>query len=228
MMGEVYRNSACNIGATGSLNSDGGLFHDKNPVDILPLSVKTQRLPETSIKEWSSARIELNGNYTIFEKDFWTKELSNAPLLSRGWVVQERIICPRMLHFGVRQVLWECLELDASEVYPHGRPDQDLAKHNLSSSSTYKPLKPLVDSNSIPDTRTAEDIPADNFAIWKKVIYMSASTNLTKSSDKQHFYFRSGKIHAGPPWRSISGWNLEELYLRLPVLEGPGLETTER
>jgi hypothetical protein len=31
MMDEVYRNSACNIGATGSLNSDGGLFHEQEP-----------------------------------------------------------------------------------------------------------------------------------------------------------------------------------------------------
>ena len=183
MMGEVYRNSACNIGATGSFNSDGGLFHDRNPGDILPLSFETNWSPETNIQGWGSDRFELNDNYTIFEKDFWNKELSSAPLLSRGWVVQERLLCSRMLHFGTRQILWECLELDASEVYPNGRPDQDLAKHNLSDSSTYKPLKPLVDSNSIAD-KPPESIPWYHFGVWKKVIYLSAASNLTKSSDK--------------------------------------------
>ena len=233
MMGEVYRNSACNIGATGSLNSDGGLFHYRNPVDILPLSIETQWLPETSIKNWASDRIELNDNYTIFEKDFWNKELSNAPLLSRGWVVQERILCPRMLHFGARQILWECLELDASEVYPHGRPDQDLAKHNLSSSSTYQPMKPLVDSNGIPAISSAESISMENFTIWKKVIYLSAGTNLTKSSDKLASISGVAKSMRVPPndqylaglWKSyIFGF----LFWKVPDGRQPNGERSKR
>ena len=32
------------------------------------------------------------------------------PLMKRGWVFQERILSPRVLHFGPQELLWECME----------------------------------------------------------------------------------------------------------------------
>jgi hypothetical protein len=32
------------------------------------------------------------------------------PLLKRGWVFQERLLAPRVLHFGPQELWWECLE----------------------------------------------------------------------------------------------------------------------
>jgi hypothetical protein len=44
-----------------------------------------------------------------------------SPLSTRGWVLQERILSPRVLSFGQDQVFWECNELrNASEAYPCG------------------------------------------------------------------------------------------------------------
>ncbi|KAK5655793.1 hypothetical protein OQA88_5331 [Cercophora sp. LCS_1] len=39
---------------------------------------------------------------------------------SHGWVQQERILSRRVVHFGKKQVFWECEELMASETYPEG------------------------------------------------------------------------------------------------------------
>ncbi|KAH7258677.1 heterokaryon incompatibility protein-domain-containing protein [Fusarium solani] len=40
---------------------------------------------------------------SMTEDDLW-------PLLSRGWVFQERILCPRNVYYGGPRLLWECCE----------------------------------------------------------------------------------------------------------------------
>jgi hypothetical protein len=35
---------------------------------------------------------------------------ADFPLLKRGWVHQERLLAPRVLHFGPQELWWECLE----------------------------------------------------------------------------------------------------------------------
>lgn len=55
---------------------------------------------------------------------------SSSPLSSRGWVLQERILSPRTLHYGREQMIWECrtsisTESRTSEVeqnWPYGSP----------------------------------------------------------------------------------------------------------
>jgi hypothetical protein len=44
-----------------------------------------------------------------------------SPLSKRGWVLQERMLSPRVLSFGEEQIYWECRELcNGSETYLHG------------------------------------------------------------------------------------------------------------
>lgn len=40
------------------------------------------------------------------------------PLLQHGWVVQERVLAPRMLNFAPGQIYWECRRLQSSEYHP--------------------------------------------------------------------------------------------------------------
>ena len=39
-------------------------------------------------------------------------------LAKRGWVFQERVLPPRVLYFGSRQISWECREGSACETFP--------------------------------------------------------------------------------------------------------------
>jgi hypothetical protein len=52
---------------------------------------------------------------TVFDVSFWTDHVDNAPVNSCAWVLQERILAPRVLHFCYDQVAWECGEFDAAE-----------------------------------------------------------------------------------------------------------------
>ncbi|KAF2467682.1 HET-domain-containing protein, partial [Lindgomyces ingoldianus] len=39
----------------------------------------------------------------------------NLPLLQRGWVLQERLLSPRVVHFGPRELYWECAQRNLCE-----------------------------------------------------------------------------------------------------------------
>jgi hypothetical protein len=46
--------------------------------------------------------------------------VGQAPLNTRGWVMQERLLSRRILHFGSDMIYWECCIRSASELRPHG------------------------------------------------------------------------------------------------------------
>lgn len=116
-MWEVYGNSVCTLAATASSNGDGGLFREHsvggpNPCKITP----------------RSGYFRDGGVYTgvgfHFLHDYeLIKRIDESPLCCRGWVAQERLLSPRILHFDSTQLWWECRELCASETYPQGLPE---------------------------------------------------------------------------------------------------------
>ena len=75
--------------------------------------------PCTLTLMWSD---HINRSWEIIDKNFWECYVSRAPLNRRGWVVQERWLSSRVLHYGRHQILWECRELDACETNPEGLP----------------------------------------------------------------------------------------------------------
>jgi hypothetical protein len=38
------------------------------------------------------------------------RQFEALPLLTRGWVYQERLLSPRVLHFASHKLMWECIE----------------------------------------------------------------------------------------------------------------------
>jgi hypothetical protein len=53
--------------------------------------------------------------------------VANAPLYTRGWVFQERLLAPRVLNFTRNQLFWECNDLHASKSWPAGLPPGTVA-----------------------------------------------------------------------------------------------------
>jgi hypothetical protein len=111
-MGSIYRNCVCNIAATGSSDYGGGLFQERNTHWVTPNKV----------------RIQYKGHdktYLASLLDPWGKWISRSALNRRGWVLQERLLSPRTLHFA-NQLFWECRMLQACETYPEGMPSDDV------------------------------------------------------------------------------------------------------
>ncbi|ORY06010.1 heterokaryon incompatibility protein-domain-containing protein [Clohesyomyces aquaticus] len=120
LMHAVYRNSYCNIVAADSKDSTGGLFRpqrdkgsrtDCRRSDVLPSRYKSKA--ESVLGE---------GEWKILHEGMWSDELLGAPIYERGWVFQERMLSPRLLHFTRSQIFWDCSTLSACEAFPTGIP----------------------------------------------------------------------------------------------------------
>ena len=59
-------------------------------------------------------------NCIMTDMFLWRRSTSDSPLNSRGCVFQERLLAPRILHFGGRQLFWECGILGAYVSFPKG------------------------------------------------------------------------------------------------------------
>lgn len=111
-MSEVYAKSYCNIAATHAVNGEG-CFVNRAVCRVEPCLIDSSKFSK-----------EPRGVYVIAYDDFWSINLRNAPLHQRGWVLQERLLSPRTIHFGDEQLFWECSHNTACESYPRGIPSQ--------------------------------------------------------------------------------------------------------
>lgn len=68
-------------------------------------------------------RASSDKTHIIGYDDFWCNNLLSTPLHKRAWVLQERVMSPRTIHFG-EQLFWECREHKACESYPTGIPEE--------------------------------------------------------------------------------------------------------
>lgn len=101
-MGDIYRNCLLSIAALGASNSNQGPFAERDPLVYKPCW-----MCKSVNGEDFYIRSSRGGNFL----DKWFK---NAALHKRGWVMQERLLSPRTLNFGI-SVIWECCEVLLSE-----------------------------------------------------------------------------------------------------------------
>ncbi|KAK4501730.1 hypothetical protein PRZ48_007539 [Zasmidium cellare] len=102
-----------------------------------------------------------------------------APLNLRGWVLQERILSKRILHFGKTQMLWECRELQAAETFPNGTSYDGSRPRGIKSLEPYAP-GPLekTDPGDKPDPRFWA------YNLWTGIASAYCKCSLTKPEDK--------------------------------------------
>ncbi|KAL2066064.1 hypothetical protein VTL71DRAFT_2135 [Oculimacula yallundae] len=104
-MGSVYAQGHINIAATYSLNGDGGLFNQSRGLSTSPCI-----FPIADGESMTEA--------ILYEEKVWQREVEETPLGRRAWVVQERVLAPRIVHFSSSQVFWECCQERQAELLP--------------------------------------------------------------------------------------------------------------
>lgn len=101
-MASIYASSFVTIAATRSANPDGGLYttdayrsaHTNGCIE-LPYGIYI-RNKKGQVVDGEPAQVTL-------------------PLLTRAWVLQERFLSPRVVHFGTNGLSWECNTICTSE-----------------------------------------------------------------------------------------------------------------
>lgn len=117
-MYEVHKNSFCNISATASFDGTQGMYRKREARELWEneTMLSTEGIPGPE----PSHRVQ---KCTVIDLKFWEKTVDGAPVNTRAWVLQERLLAPRVVHFCENQIAWECHQKDAAESWPHGLPE---------------------------------------------------------------------------------------------------------
>ena len=208
-MGNIYRYSLCNIAATGAKDGRDGLFRflERIPASVKPLAINIPDFGQPKFDELdpddptsidSSKWLGMPhpredapwvgmppGHYHCVNRYLWYQNVSDSPLAARAWVVQERLLAPRVLHFGRRQIFWECNELKSCELYPNGLPEEadllstaELKCKEITSGHPY-PMSPATPQDWN-DTGPCPRI----LRSWNDVVKVYSKAKLTFEGDK--------------------------------------------
>ncbi|KAI8659159.1 HET domain-containing protein [Fusarium sp. Ph1] len=99
-MATYYTNAHVTLAATAAPDGTVGLFPEPHAEDQPLLLEGTNKRGE---QYHLVARTSINH---VFEDE--QDALTEFPLMTRGWVYQEHILSRRFLHFGRRELMWEC------------------------------------------------------------------------------------------------------------------------
>ncbi|KAJ1334082.1 HET domain-containing protein [Microdochium nivale] len=200
-MHKVYTHSYCNISAAGAVDSSRGLFFDRDPqlshsgevrmcVEGLGLS------PDGGVDYIDCSIVDIN---------FWGNSIGKCPLNTRGWVLQERLLSPRVLHFAKNQLFWECREHSAAECYPDRLPRS--VRNSLP--AMFKKLDPASRSKNLHRRGGNGDESMFYHQVWNSIVRAYSATRLTHGSDKlialsgvaKYFAPRIGDVYVVGMWR---------------------------
>jgi hypothetical protein len=90
-MEDVYTSAYCTVAATSAVDSNAG-FLERN--------ISSEYV---YVQDDSGRPV-----YVCTDMADFDKEVEEAPLNTRAWVMQERLLSRRTIHFGASQTYWEC------------------------------------------------------------------------------------------------------------------------
>ena len=143
LMTEVYGACALNIAATAAEDASVGCFFNRK-------------------NTWRCQASPSSTGRPIYDCYSYIALLPKDRLGERAWVVQERYLSRRTLHFSENQVFWECGGNSACEIYPSGYP------------------------SCVTEHQGSFVLPKHQLSIerWARIVGDYSKGNLTKSSDK--------------------------------------------
>ena len=110
-MHDVYRNSIRNIVIEPSADSSAlDRFKQASIKEVEWVNLKWKQ-------PWFGKR---RVSYTIQRNDFGESGIHRTQLSARGWIFQDLMISPRILHVYDDQLFWECPTMSACESYHSG------------------------------------------------------------------------------------------------------------
>ncbi|KUJ07008.1 HET-domain-containing protein [Mollisia scopiformis] len=212
-MYQIYRYSYCNLSATAAVDSSVGLFFQREPRDLwetdinlnvegviresLAVSLRTNQaltaqlgatVPESNpeIQRQETPRIE---RCRILDVSFWTRYVEDAPVNTRGWVFQERLMAPRVLHFCQNQIAFECRHHYAAESCWTGLHNFRMQGGDIVQRDKFKSLIPHRDNGSLGNLESDNPFldptsQIDIYRRWKRVVEVYSKMRLTNPKDK--------------------------------------------
>jgi hypothetical protein len=196
-MGEVYGHSFCNISATAAGDGSYGLSSERlnNQLTTETVDLRTDGIP-------SQKKTTKFQRCNILPLSFWDQNIEGGAVNLRSWVLQERLMSPRVIHFCKDQLVWECGERDAIGQRSGLRPIFQLRNRELIAGGRFKGLDPMVDGKMLREARLLRGRRAMRqhnrmhdpdvhlvpriygYELWKRTVEVYSKTQLTNPYDK--------------------------------------------
>lgn len=216
LMDKVYHESYLNISATTSPDSSGGLFQKR---DIVALNEEKVNLNVSGLADFENPKTEKEENAhagamknsirralscfrrvrrsgglrkcTLVDVSLWDDLVELSMVNTRGWVYQERLLAPRILHFCDGQIAWECSERNCTERYPEGIPYSQLKSGEIVEGNLLKSFEPEREGRMLREARLSkiEDPDRDlprlyTYELWRRIVEVYSQKDLTVPGDK--------------------------------------------
>ncbi|KAK6441173.1 hypothetical protein LTR95_002597 [Oleoguttula sp. CCFEE 5521] len=102
MMEHVYSNSVLTIAAAYATGPRKGLFPE-----VLRRASVTKRACQV---HWRAVALDPATIWDLSDAAVFNSTVSSEHLFTRGWVLQERLLSKRVLHFGTEELFWQCAD----------------------------------------------------------------------------------------------------------------------
>lgn len=174
LMQRVYSFARYNIAASSALDGSYGLrFH--RPVNrLMPFTIT---LPENF---WIPGQEGGNVQYMIDPDQPFDQDVDLGPLNRRGWVLQERLLSRRVMHFTRSGVYWECTSSIANDIYPLHLPGD--STFHINDSTEFRHY--ILQDSSRSQGGLKEECIAKLYEGWTKVVYKYSQCLLSVESDR--------------------------------------------
>ncbi|CCC09928.1 unnamed protein product [Sordaria macrospora k-hell] len=172
LMQKVYTNSYCNISAADAISWSESLVNPRNTGLIASPVIELKRSRE------DGTPVPAPQQYLVFDPTFWKREVTEALVNTRGWVLQERVLSPRILHFGKRQLMWECCEHSAAETFPDGLHPRIIEAGR----TMYKDNDLFFDTKFSYAEQKGDEL--NLYHLWARLVESYTACELTFQSDK--------------------------------------------
>ncbi len=213
-MGEIYKNSVITIAATNAEESTAGFLRKRRAEAHCNLQVRKHERLAVYVR----TRTEWYGFAEIV-----------GPLTRRGWVLQERLLPVRILHFGGQQMIWQCRKNSLAEGFcdTDSPPEEQipgaiestlratfhtqiLASFDAENELGPKSLESTILGSSPVDRGKVFPTKKNIYEEWYRLIGMYSKLKLTKHTDKlpaiagiaRQIQQRTGDIYLAGLWKS--------------------------
>lgn len=172
-MASIYRNSYLTIAAAAAAGPAEGLLFPTTPGywDSESLDLDPTKIP-------FPVYVRLCLSFTVGH----IGRKQNHNLLKRAWVLQERLLSPRVVYFGINEVAWECRCCIACECEPDLKPFP---------TSTYSPRSPFNPKAAFNLTLTQREhnqntteVINDVLQFWHHIVNTYSGLQLTLAKDR--------------------------------------------
>lgn len=127
-MSSIYSKCILCIAADSAADGSGGLFINRDTKFYQPIAVDVRSWhgllgndPSSSTSSDREIDEVIENGLLVLNVSHIDEDFRKCPLSIRAWAYQERFLAPRVLHFGLHQIYYECLSGDlASECFPGG------------------------------------------------------------------------------------------------------------